>query len=82
MLEKLAPVDEQEEADDEKAGDERDDAFPVRLAVEQVDEIGAGVFAGENEDAVRNQTAEKEWDKDVERAPNAGHRHGGEEGGR
>jgi hypothetical protein len=54
VFEELAPVDEKKNADDDQAGDDGSQGFPISLAVEQAGQIRAGVFAGEDENAVGN----------------------------
>ena len=54
VFEQLAPIDKKKDADDEKAGDEGHDAFPVRLAMKEVAQVRARVLTGENEDAIGN----------------------------
>jgi len=82
VFQQLAPVDEEKDADDNKTGDERQDAFPIRLAVKEVAQARARVFTRENEDSIGDQAREKKGDEDMVRAPNTSHRDGGEECGR
>jgi len=82
VLEELAPINEEESADNDEAGGEGKDAFPIRLAVKKLAQVLAGVFAGENQNAVGNEASEKEGDEDMKRTFQSGHRHRGEEGGR
>jgi CubicO group peptidase (beta-lactamase class C family) len=81
VFEELAPVDEEEKGDNDKAGGEDHDSLPVGLAVEEVGQVGAGVFTGKHQHAIRDEAAEKKRGEDVPRA-DAGHGDGGEQRGR
>src|SRR3954469_22814979 len=81
VFKELAPIDEEKDADNKDASGEGEDSFPVRFAMKEIAQIGAGVFAGKHEHAVGDKTAKKKRDKDVERPSDAPHGNGGEKGG-
>ena len=82
VFEELPPVDEEENADDNQAGNEGYECFPVRLTVNELADVRACVFAGEDKDAVRYQPTEEERDQDMKRPLDASHRDGREKSGR